>query len=156
MSSSNPTPYHPSNLHIDVSPTRPTSTPSPTESAIYTPPLSPLSTPTQGNFSRLTGYPSDYPQPRSLIKTKAVEGDTVTMQPPSPGGLGGSSTLRRSSLRRPNPDTGGAGRRVSAAVSDDDGLIMRDRSEREHQDGSVGRAGGMDVGVTRPKRRLSR
>jgi hypothetical protein len=42
-------------------------------------------------------------------------------------------------------------RRVSGR-GDDEGLMMREKGD----EGSIGRAGGVDVGVTRPKRRLSR
>jgi len=37
----------------------------------------------------------------------------------------------------------------------DRGLIMKDK-ERFEDEGSIGKAGGVGVGVTRPKRRLSR
>jgi len=37
----------------------------------------------------------------------------------------------------------------------DRGLVMKDK-ERFEDEGSIGKAGGVGVGVTRPKRRLSR
>jgi UDP-sugar transporter A1/2/3 len=48
-------------------------------------------------------------------------------------------------------------RKPSAALveDDDEGLVMREK-DREGQNGSIGKSGGVDVGVTRPKRRLSR
>lgn len=46
------------------------------------------------------------------------------------------------------------GRRVSRVeCREDEGLVMR---EKEKGEGSIGKAGGVGVGVTRPKRRLSR
>ena len=77
---------------------------------------------------------------------------------------------RRGSIRReagtmvgiggPSGSSGGSGsavsasgsRRVSSRAGEDEGLVMREKGD----EGSVGRAGGVDVGVTRPKRRLSR
>ncbi|KIR54000.1 solute carrier family 35 (UDP-sugar transporter), member A1/2/3 [Cryptococcus gattii Ru294] len=55
------------------------------------------------------------------------------------------------------------GGRIYAAPEEDRGLIMRDRSERDRGEkdwadekgNSMGKTRGMDVGVTRPKRRLS-
>lgn len=38
---------------------------------------------------------------------------------------------------------------------EDEGLVMRER-ERETHENSIGKAGGVGVGVTKPKRRLSR
>jgi hypothetical protein len=49
-------------------------------------------------------------------------------------------------------------RRSSNAVVDDGtdrGLMMKDK-ERFEEESSVGKVGGVGVGVTRPKRRLSR
>lgn len=52
-------------------------------------------------------------------------------------------------------------RRSSNAVVDDPaterdrGLVMKDK-DRFEDEGSIGKAGGVGVGVTRPKRRLSR
>ena len=49
-------------------------------------------------------------------------------------------------------------RRSSNAVNDDTtdrGLMMKDK-ERFEDESSVSKAGGVGVGVTRPKRRLSR
>lgn len=37
---------------------------------------------------------------------------------------------------------------------EDEGLMMRDKGERE--EGSIGKAGAVERGVTKPKRRLSR
>jgi len=52
----------------------------------------------------------------------------------------------------------GMSRRSSKSIMDDPtdrGLIMKDK-ERFEDEGSIGKAGGVGVGVTRPKRRLSR
>lgn len=52
----------------------------------------------------------------------------------------------------------GMSSRSSKSVADDHqdrGLVMKDK-ERFEDEGSIGKAGGVGVGVTRPKRRLSR
>jgi hypothetical protein len=52
----------------------------------------------------------------------------------------------------------GMSRRSSKSIADDHldmGLVMKDK-ERFEDEGSIGKAGGVGVGVTRPKRRLSR
>lgn len=134
----------------------PSSSPTDTE-ALWTPPLqyreldsaegtsisSPLGlsekTPTQATFRGL-GLAGMHPQ--TVLYTAGPSA-------PSSGVASGSSS-RRTSIRGTL-----AAEAAARRVSDDDGLVMRDRSERDGQ-GSVGRAGGVDVGVTRPKRRLSR
>ncbi|WWD03332.1 hypothetical protein V865_001384 [Kwoniella europaea PYCC6329] len=87
------------------------------------------------------------------------------MAPSYPSPVNGA---RRPTMDRSNSHTGAsspilasahttnANRRVSAAVNneDDRGLTMREK-ERAEQQGSMGKAGGVSSGVTRPKRRLS-
>ncbi|WWC89120.1 uncharacterized protein L201_004038 [Kwoniella dendrophila CBS 6074] len=56
-----------------------------------------------------------------------------------------------------SPHTTNANRRVSTAVNNSDedrGLTMREK-DRSDQHGSMGKAGGVSSGVTKPKRRLS-
>nr|XP_019011181.1 solute carrier family 35 (UDP-sugar transporter), member A1/2/3 [Kwoniella pini CBS 10737]OCF49962.1 solute carrier family 35 (UDP-sugar transporter), member A1/2/3 [Kwoniella pini CBS 10737] len=55
-----------------------------------------------------------------------------------------------------SPHTTNANRRVSSAINNDEdrGLTMREKDRSEPQ-GSMGKAGGVSSGVTKPKRRLS-
>lgn len=131
------------------------STPSPTEPSLRTPPLSPREihvplTPTpRQNKRALPTFGADSELIGMGIGTSTS--GSAPMQSQASG-----SSIRRGSIRRGNGDApaspgavGGASRRVSCR--EDEGLVMRDKDE-----GSIGRAGGVDVGVTRPKRRLSR
>lgn len=87
----------------------------------------------------------------------------------SPSGLNRRPTDRRASQSgsmqtASSPVQSTFGGRVYTAPEEDRGLIMRDRSERDRGEkdwadekaNSMGKSRGMDVGVTRPKRRLSR
>ncbi|OWZ47513.1 solute carrier family 35 (UDP-sugar transporter), member A1/2/3 [Cryptococcus neoformans] len=86
----------------------------------------------------------------------------------SPSGLNRRPTDRRASQSgsmqtASSPVQSTFGGRVYTAPEEDRGLIMRDRSERDRGEkdwadekaNSMGKSRGMDVGVTRPKRRLS-
>lgn len=71
----------------------------------------------------------------------------------------GPGLMRRPTVGpNPHPSSPGYGessRRCSNPYApDDDGLVMREKGESGS--GSIGKAGGVGVGVTRPKRRLSR
>lgn len=84
----------------------------------------------------------------------------------APTASSSTSTRRPTIINRQNPNSSRApsplesisqgSRRVSAVYSarEDEGLVMREKTDKD--DGSVGKAGAVGVGVTRPKRRLSR
>lgn len=151
-----------SNYQIPSSPTYSrASTASPTDTALRTPTISPRSVP-------ILLPTLDLPYPSSSRSLKSG-GSMPVSQPASPTGTIRRPTTRRTTDLRSEGSGGagpsnsssssGYGKEASAAsrrVSDDDGLIMRERGERD--EGSVGRAKGVDVhgGATRPKRRLSR
>ena len=60
---------------------------------------------------------------------------------------------RQASSGYTSPIASPTSKRFSNKEDEDDGLTMR---EKERDDGSVGKAGAVERGVTRPKRRLSR
>jgi hypothetical protein len=67
---------------------------------------------------------------------------------------------RQGSIGEPHGSSSTMSRRSSNAILDDPsdrGIMMKDKErERFEDEGSIGKAGGVGVGVTRPKRRLSR
>lgn len=145
------------------------STPSPTEPSLRTPPLTPVELNNIG--LGLAGVPLSL---EAGTRTSTSTGSNAHATPGkgSGSGSGSGSMSRRGSIRReagtivgiggPSGSSSGSGsgsavsasgsRRVSSRAGEDEGLVMREKGD----EGSVGRAGGVDVGVTRPKRRLSR
>lgn len=153
------------------------STPSPTEPSLRTPPLSPtarrhLPFGTTSDTSPLAAADASV-SGQFLAGAAGIHGVDMFgsgSRSGSKDGAAGPSSGRRASLRQTSVTGGGASGSQSgstrygeaaAGVQDavagfsdeDDALVMRDRDRDE---GSVGRSGGVDVGVTRPKRRLSR
>ncbi len=80
------------------------------------------------------------------------------------GGAGEAGPSQPASPRRPDGQTRRTPRSNSALYADeDDSVVMRDRAHRNsgaaadrEEVTSIGKAGGVSGGVTRPKRRLSR